>query len=82
MKSWSNTNDVSNIYLRWIEYTQLTNVREKTSLHYGCTHIANWLEPSMNELKLVILKKIVDGRNQLFDFYQVNRYSIKSVAHV
>jgi hypothetical protein len=62
----------------WIGYTQLTNVREETS-----THMANWLGPSKNESILVILKRIVDGRNaQLFDFYQVNRMPVKVVTYV
>jgi hypothetical protein len=75
----SNTSDA---YIRWIEYTQLTNVQEETSLHHECTHMADLLEASQNELMQVILKKVVDGKNsQLFDFYQVNRVPVKSVAY-
>jgi hypothetical protein len=77
MESWSNTNDKLDAYIQWIEYAQLTNVQEETSLslHHECTHMANWLEPLTNELIQVIFKKIVDRQNaQLFDFYQVNRY--------
>jgi hypothetical protein len=74
MKSWSNTNRTSDAaYIRWVEYTHLTNVREETSLHHECTHMANWLEMSRNELIRVIFKKIVDGQNaQSFDFHQVS----------
>jgi hypothetical protein len=75
MKSWSNTSNTntSDGYIRWIEYTQLTNVQEETSLHHGCTHIADWSD----EVKRVIMKKIVDGHNaQLFDFYQVSGISV------
>jgi hypothetical protein len=75
MASWSNTATISDAYIRWIEYTQLTNVREETSLHHECTHMANWLDASTNEIIQVIFKKIVDGQNaQSFDFYQVNIY--------
>jgi hypothetical protein len=83
MKSWNNINKDywADSYIRWIEYTQLTNVREGTSLYHGCTHMANWLEPPTNELERVVLKKIVDGQNaQLFDFYQVNKYSVRCCA--
>jgi hypothetical protein len=77
MKSWSNTGgsslNISDAYIRWIEYTQLTNVREETSLRYKCTHMANLLQTSTTDFTRVILKKIVDGRNaQQFDFYQVS----------
>ena len=73
MKSWSNTNNISDAYIRWIEYTQLTNVQEETSLHHECTHIANLLQASTTDFTRVIFKKIVDGKNfQSFDFYQVN----------
>jgi hypothetical protein len=75
MKSWSNTNSIVDAYLQWIEYTQLTNVREETSLHHECTHMANLLQASTTDFTRVKLKKIVDGKIfQQFDFYQVNRY--------
>jgi hypothetical protein len=81
MKSWGNNiNTTSDFYIQWIEYTQLTDVREETLLHRGCTHVANWL-PSTGGLISVAFKKIVDGENaQLFDFYQVNKYSVRGVA--
>ena len=57
-------------------------MQEESLLGFGCTHAANWLEPTeedyeyKEELIRVTLKKIVDGRNaQLFDFYQVNYHS-------
>ena len=60
-------------YIHWIEYSLLTNIQEMTLLHHGCTHIAEWLELTTNELTHVTLKKIVDKQNDhLFDFYQVN----------
>ena len=81
-KSWSNiTEYYENYYIQWIEYSQLTDIQEKSLLERGCTHAANWLESAWNsnkrkykdELIRVSLKKIVGGQNaQLFDFYQVN----------
>ena len=68
IESWSNTQNVYDAYIQWIEYSLLTNVQEMTSLRHGSTHIAEWLEP--NGLTCVTLKKIVD--DQLFDFHQVN----------
>ena len=59
-------------YIQWVEYSLLSNVQEMTSLRHGCTHIADWLEPTTNELTRVTLKKIIDEQNdQPFDFYQV-----------
>jgi len=59
-------------YIQWIEYSLLTDIQEMTSLRHGCTHTAEWLEPTTNELTCVTLKKIVDERDdQLFDFHQV-----------
>ena len=75
MESWSNTRSkyVYDAYIQWIEYSQLTNVQEMTSLRHGCTHMAEWLEPNADELTCVTLKKIIDKQNdQLFDFHQVN----------
>jgi hypothetical protein len=83
MKSWSNANNTPDAYIRWIEYTQLTNVQEEALLHHECTHIANWLELSTNELIQVVLKKIVDGHDaQIFDFYQVNNILLGLIEHV
>ena len=71
-KSWRDAVFNDDGYLRWIEYSWLTNVREAPSLHHGCTHTADCLEPARNKLIRVILKKIVDGQYaQSFDFYQV-----------
>jgi len=69
MESWSNTRNIYDAYMQWIEYSLLTNIRAMTPLHHGCTHIADWLEPRTNELTRVTLKPIVDA--QSFDFYQV-----------
>ena len=76
MKSWCGiTESTESYYIQWIEYSRLTNIQEMPSLDRGCTHIADWLEPTHegNMLTRVALKKIVDGQNaQLFNFYQVN----------
>ena len=58
--------------------TLLTNIQEMTSLRHGCTHIAEYLEPTTNELTCVTLKNIVgEGDGQLLDFYQVNYFTCK-----
>ena len=73
MESWSNIIDIYDAYIQWIEYSLLTNVLEMMSLRHGCTHIAECLESTTNELTRVTLKKIVNVRDgQSFDFYQVN----------
>ena len=78
MESWSNTKNVYDAYIQWIEYSLLTNIQEMTSLRHGCTHIAEWLEPNTVVLTRVSLKKIVDEQNdQLFDFHQVNCFTCK-----
>jgi len=42
-------------------------------INHGCTHMAECLELTTNELTRVTLKKIVDEEDdQLLDFYQVN----------
>ena len=65
--------NIDDVYIQWIEYSLLTNVQEMTSLRHGCTHIAECLESTTNELTRVTLKKIIDEQNdQLFDFHQVN----------
>ena len=74
MESWSNMKNEHDTYIQWIEYSLLTNIQEVTSLHHGCTHIAEW---TTNELTRVTLKKIVDGDDQLFDFHQVNYSHVK-----
>ena len=75
MESWKNTKNEHDAYVQWIEYSLLMTVREMTSLHHGCTHIAEW---TTNELTRVTLKKIVDEQNnQLFDFHQVNYFTCK-----
>ena len=77
MESWYNTRIEFDAYIQWIEYSLLTNVQQMTLLCHGCTRIADWIEPTTNDLTRVTLKKIVDERNdQLLDFYQVN-YSRK-----
>ena len=66
MESWSNIENIYDVYIQWIEYSLLTNIQEMTSLRHECTHIADW---RTNELTCVTLKKIV---NKQTDFYQVN----------
>ena len=75
MESWSNMNNEYDAYIQWIEYSLLTNIQEMTSLRHGCTHIADWLEPTINESTRVIFKPIVDA--QSFDFYRVNHFTCK-----
>ena len=79
MESWSNMASIYDAYIQWIEYSLLTNVQKMSSLRHGCTHIAEWLEPT-NKFKLtrVALKQIVDGQNaQSFYFHQVNYVTCK-----
>ena len=57
------------VYIQWVEYSRLTDIREMTSLRHQCTHIASWLDPTTNELMHVTLKQIDDA--QSLDFYQV-----------
>ena len=79
MESWNNTTYEYDAYIQWIEYSLLTNVQEMTSLRHGCTHIAEYLEPTTNELTCVTLKNIVgEGDGQLLDFYQVNYFTCKN----
>jgi len=62
-------------YIQWIEYAQLINVEEASSLRHGCTHVADWLQPiaKLDDGPVrVALKKIVNGKDaQSFDFHQV-----------
>ena len=76
MESWSNTKNVYDVYIQWIEYFLLINIQEMTSLRHGCTHIAEWLEPNTDVLTRVSLKKIVDEQDELFDFHQVNYFRV------
>ena len=64
MESWKNTSNENDAYMKWIEYSHLTNVQEMTSLRHGCTHIADW---TADELTRVSLKKIVND-----DFHQAS----------
>ena len=78
MESWSNMEREDNAYIKWIKHSQLSNIQEMTSLPHRCTHIADWLGSTTNELTHVTLKKIVDkGDNQSFDFHQVNYFMHK-----
>ena len=63
IESWSNTKNVYDAYIQWIEYSLLTNAQEMTSLRHGCTHIAVWTTTR------VTLKKIVND-----DFHQVKLF--------
>ena len=74
MKSWENTLYKHDSYLQWIKFSQLVNMQETPSLSHGCTHTADWIEPTISEniTTRVIIKKIVDGLDvESFDFYQV-----------
>src|SRR6185369_8933897 len=72
MESWSNTKNVYDAYIQWIEYSLLTNVQEMTLCRRECTHMADCLELTADKSTRVTLKRIVDGQKaQLFDFYQV-----------
>ena len=73
MESWSNVKNKYDAYIQWIEYSQLTNVQEMTSLRYECTHIGDL---TMNNLTRVTLKKIIERDDQSFD-YQVNLFTCK-----
>ena len=75
MESRKNTSNMGDAYIQWIEYSLLTNVRQITSSHHSCTHMAEWLEPNADELTRVTLKKIVDEQND--HFYQVNYFICK-----
>ena len=78
MESWNNTKHKVDAYIQWIEYSLLTDIQQMTSLRHGCTHIAEWLEPTTHKLTRVSLKKIVgEGDDQLFDFHQVNYFTCK-----
>ena len=72
MESWKNMSSSDDVYIQWIEYSLLMNVKEMTSLRHGCTHIADL---TMNESIRVTLKMIVD--NESFDFHQVNYFTCK-----
>lgn len=82
MDSWDDSERVFRSRIRWMAYTQFENVREEpeeTRLHHECTHTAKWKNPSTDKLIQVMFKK-VDGQDaRLFDFRQVNRYSVKGV---
>ena len=76
MESWSNTVSDDDAYIKWIEYSRLSNMQEMTSLHHGCTHIADL---TMNyEMTTVTLKMIEN--NQSSDFHQVKTQSMQSIS--
>ena len=75
MESWKNTSNKDDAYIQWIEYSLLTDIQQMTSLHHGCTYIAKWLDPVINEWTKVTLKQISD--TQSLDFYQVNYSCVK-----
>ena len=54
-----------------------TDVHVMTSLHHGCTHVAEWLDPTINKLIRVTLKQIGIGDAQSLDFHQVNYFTCK-----
>ena len=66
MESWKNTSYKDDAYIKWIEYSLLTNVQQITSSHHSRTHMAELLEPNTDGLTRVTLKKII-----AFDFHQV-----------
>ena|SRR6185369_10211037 len=49
MESWNNVKNNDDTHIQWIEHSLLTDIQQMTSLHHGCTLIANWLEPTTNE---------------------------------
>jgi len=75
MESWKNVKTKCDAYIQWVEYSLLTDVQEMTSLHHGCTHIAKWFDPTVNEWTKVVLKQI--GDTQSLDFHQVNYFTCK-----
>ena len=77
MKSWKNMIHMHDGYLQWVEFSQLNNVHETSSLDHGCSHVADWTRPSArgNQLIKVLLKKIVDGGDaQSYDFNMVSHF--------
>ena len=62
MESWHNVKNEDDAYIQWIEYSLLTNVQEMTSLRHGCTHVADWLQQTADELTRVILKRLIEER--------------------
>ena len=83
MESWSNVENKYDVYIQWIEYSLLNNVEEMTSLRHGCTHIADWLEPTAYESTRVsvTLKRIDEQNDRSFDFHRVNYFTCKQYAH-
>ena len=65
--------------IQWIEFSQLVNMQEMPLLQHECTHMAEWINPTVErsisdkgQLRIVMLKKMLDGQNaQTYDFYQV-----------
>ena len=75
MESWKNTENGYDADIQWVECSLLTNVQQMKLLRHGCTHIADWLDPIINEWTKVTLKQI--GDTQSFDFHQVNYLTCK-----
>jgi len=68
-------NKISDRYIEWIEFSQLTNIKQKPFLGHKCNFIADWLERTAYDVKplKVMLKKVAVGYNtKAFDSYKVN----------
>ena len=68
-------NKISDRYIEWIEFSQLTNIKQKPFLGHKCNFIADLLERTAYDVKplKVMLKKVAVGYNtKAFDSYKVN----------
>ena len=73
-ESWEPVKHYTDSYLTWIEYAQLSNIKEGQSLEHGCSHLAHWTEtlPHGTRLRKLKLKKIDNCTDsQTFDFNKV-----------
>ena len=84
MKSWNSVGTPIDSYIQWIEFTQLTNIQEELSLEHECTHVAEWLEPTIDGVckRKTMIKMITEGQNaEMFDFNQVKVYAVKNISN-
>ena len=63
MESWSKVRNVTDSYLKWINFHELEPLKDAPSLNHGCTHETLWREPDC----MVALKK----NARPLDFVQV-----------
>ena len=80
MESWFNVKSEYDAYIQWIDYSLLTDIQQMIPLCHGCTHLANWLDPTINKQIKVMLKQIND--TQSLDFHQVNYFTCKNNKYV